>query len=237
MNGSGKNTWKNSYCMAVWQIQMERGSLQSAETNTCFRPVRSVDWEYMFDFSCKCWLDMYHHANSPERMQTTHWSFKDFLFCPSNLKFLYKALSKRCPSLTRYPTVQTRHTKEHVMKHWTSTAIRKIKRPMPPSTDLRNGLQFRWRCVSYEGRQSFIWGSSEYVGTTFSFKPFLNPYPPMPTYSKILQSLLVDRSIAQDLKDRCGAKMPFACFCFLLTEMEKDDNGAFYNFETCIDHV
>ena len=62
----------------------------------------------------------------------------------------------------------------------------------------------------------FIWGSSEYVGTTFSFKPIFNPYSPMPTYSKILQSLLVDRSIAQDLKDRCGAKMPLACFGFLV---------------------
>ena len=146
--------------------------------------------------------------------------------CPTYLKFLYKALSKRCPSLTRYPTVQSRQTKEHVMKHWTSTAIRKIKRPMPPSTDRRNGLWFRWGCVS----MCFIWGSSEYVGTTFSFKPILNPYPPTPTYSKILQSLLVDRSIAQDLKDGCGAKMPFACF--FLTEMDK---GAFYNFETCIE--
>ena len=208
MNGSGNSTWKNSYCMAVWQIQMERGSFQSAETYTCFRPVRSVDWEYI---SCKCWLGICHHANSPEGMQTTHWSFNHFLFCPSNLKFLYKDLSKRCPSLTRYPTGQTRHTKEHVMKHWTSTAIRKIKRPMPLSTDRRNGLRFRWRCVSYEGRPNM--SVLLYLFIQADFKP-------LPTYANLFQdtpkSVIVDRSIAQDLKDRCGAKMPLACFGFLV---------------------
>ena len=50
----------------------------------------------------------------------------------------------------------------------------------------------------------------------------------MPTYSKVLQSLLVDRSIAKDLKDKVAQRC-LLHFC-LLTKMEK---GAFYNHETC----